>query len=111
MDTQNDNHNPLTHLTETTRAHWQKYRPMMYAALEASGNLEVSIAAAVQQTETAIESLMQQHGLSLLEAWEAVREEWILLPAEDDELEEEMSPVELWDDADDWDDDDEDTEI
>ena len=114
--------NPLTHLAETARAHWTQYRPRLVAELTAAGRLDAALAAAVTQTETAIEGLMTQHGYTLLEAWEAVREEWVLLPAEDDEEEEDAlfwdddDDDDDWDadddddDADDWDDDDEDAD-
>ena len=94
--------NPLTHLLETARAHWAQYCPRLVAELAAAGRLDAALEAAVTQTETAIEGLMTQHGYTLLEAWEAVREEWVLLPAEDDE----EDADDLFWDADDWEDED-----
>ena len=98
--------NPLTHLAETARTHWAQYRPRLVAELEAAGRLEAALAAAVTQTETAIEGLMIQHGYTLLDAWEAVREEWVLLPAEDDEEDRDREEDALFWDDDDWEDDD-----
>jgi hypothetical protein len=76
--------NPLTNLEETIRQHWRTYRPKMWAELEQAGELEERIQTAAERTREAVMRLTQQ-GQSLWEAWHAVREEWAILPAEEDE--------------------------
>jgi hypothetical protein len=76
--------NPLVDLEQTIRAHWQKYRPRMCAELAAAGELDDSIRAAAERTREAVLSLTEK-GVPLWQAWEAVREEWAILPAEDEE--------------------------
>jgi hypothetical protein len=87
--------NPLANLEETIRAHWQKYRPRMCAELEAAGELDDSIQAAAERTREAVLSLTEK-GMPLWQAWEAVREEWAILPAEDEE-EEVFLEESVWD--------------
>ncbi len=89
--------NPLTDLHATIRTHWQKYCPRRWAELEAAGRLDEAIAAAVQNTETAVDEQMQR-GHTLWEAWEAVREEWAILPAEEDEEAEDWIEPFFWED-------------
>ena len=83
--------NPLTNLEETIREHWQKYLPKMSAELQAEGQLETSIQSAAQKTRDAM-ALQMSKGMQFWEAWEMIREQWAILPAEEDydEDEEEM---------------------
>jgi hypothetical protein len=67
-----------------TREHWAKYRPQAFARLQQSGYLEEAIQNAIMQTVTAMAQIVTQHGLEPWEAWELLREEWILLPAEEE---------------------------
>ena len=99
--------NPLTHLDQTIRTHWLEYRPKMCAELEAEGKLDAAIDVAARQTSEAVLDLVRQ-GTPLLFAWEQLREEWAILPAEEDE-EETLMDVEP-DDEDDDDEDDDDAE-
>jgi hypothetical protein len=66
------------------KAHWQKYRPKMYKALQEKGTLHKHLNKAVDQTEEeyarAIENGMEPH-----EAWEALRENHLFLPSEEDQ--------------------------
>ncbi len=87
--------NPLTDLRATIRTHWQKYCPRRWATLEAAGRLDEAIEAAARNTEAAVDEQMQR-GLSLWEAWEVVREEWAILPAEEDEEEEDWIEPFFW---------------
>jgi len=75
--------NPLTNLRQTIREHWQKYRPKMVAQLTASGDLERLIETAATLTEEAVFNLTSR-GLPLWEAWMQIREEWAILPSEED---------------------------
>ena len=107
--------NPLTGLVQTIRQHWQTYRPAMCADLAADGRLEQSIQQAADNTRAAVDQLIDE-GMHFLGAWEAVREQWAILPAEgeDDDLglddvlaaifgpsieDDDEGP---WDDEDDW---------
>ncbi len=66
------------------KEHWQKYRPKMYKALQEKGTLHKHLNAAVERTGNeycqAIENGMEPH-----EAWEAVRENHLFLPSEQDQ--------------------------
>ncbi len=75
--------NPLTNLDQTIRAHWRKYRPKMCQQLEATGDLERAIQTARRLTEEAVMELTGK-GTPLYEAWMQVREEWAILPTEED---------------------------
>jgi hypothetical protein len=99
--------NPLTNLEETIRTHWLSYRPAMSAELEAAGTLDDSIRRAAANTKEAVQQLIDK-GHALLEAWEGVREQWAILPAEEVEDDEDDDPAWriLWatdeDEDDDW---------
>ncbi|MCL4299226.1 MAG: hypothetical protein KJ077_26060 [Anaerolineae bacterium] len=71
-------------LLKITREHWAKYRPRAFARLQQSDYLEEAIRNAVTQTMTAMAQMVTQRGLEPWEAWELIREEWILLPAEEE---------------------------
>jgi hypothetical protein len=100
--------NPLTNLEQTIRAHWLEFRPKMCADLEAEGKLDAAIDAAARRTSDAVLDLVGK-GTPLLFAWEQLREEWAILPAEEDE-EETLMDVEPDDDDDDEDEDNADDE-
>ncbi len=79
-------------LKNLAKGHWREFRPKMYQALQKSGELEKSLDLAVKNTVDAYRNVKQQ----LLEkgyepnqahqaAWELVREEWLLLPDEEQE--------------------------
>jgi hypothetical protein len=70
-------------LLEMVRQHWQKYRPRAFAQLQQMGYLEESIQTAVHLTLDALSQLISYHQMDPREAWETVREEWALLPAEE----------------------------
>jgi hypothetical protein len=76
--------NPLQNLEQTIRNHWLKYRPKMCQELAATNSLETSIQTAARLTEEAVLTLTSQ-GVSLWEAWMQVREEWAILPTEEDQ--------------------------
>jgi len=71
-------------LLERVRAHWQTYRPVTFKRLQNNHDLEEALQTAVQLTLTAMEQLVRQHRLEPWMAWELVREEWALMPAEAD---------------------------
>lgn len=75
--------NPLTNLEKTIREHWAEHRPQMVANLQAAGTLDKAVETAVTLTEEAVFALTSK-GTPLLAAWEAVREEWAILPSETD---------------------------
>jgi hypothetical protein len=74
----------LSSLGQQIKAHWQKHRPTMYAALQRSGRLPESLLAAQDLTTDALEHLLRQ-GVPYDQAWEAVREQWAFLPDEEDQ--------------------------
>jgi hypothetical protein len=69
-------------MVRLTRQHWSKHRPRLYAGLKETGRLEEMIRAAVSQTVEAMD-LMVSRGADPLQAWQALREEWILVPQEE----------------------------
>jgi len=81
--------NPLTNLRLQIREHWSRYRPKMFAEMEASGVLEDAIDNAAQQTEEAVLDFAANppEGISPAQAfwagWETFRNEWAFLPAEE----------------------------
>ncbi len=62
--------------------HWATYRPKMCRKLEARGELLDNVMAAARDTESAMADLMNK-GMKYHEAWEVMREEWVLLPDEE----------------------------
>ncbi len=78
--------NPLTFLDQKIRAHWLKHRPKMCAALEAQGKLEGAIEAATALTREAVLQLVAsgRGKVTLYEAWDMMRQEWAILPSEED---------------------------
>lgn len=73
--------------------HWREHRPNMVRELEAQGKLEEALYEAQEQTldemEAITERLETEQGLTVQQAhdqaWEIVRERYILLPAEEDD--------------------------
>lgn len=76
--------NPLDLLGHQIKAHWRRYRPKMYRALEESGELDKTVHAAQERTHDALSELVEQ-GWDWNYAWEAIRGEWAFLPAEEEE--------------------------
>jgi hypothetical protein len=86
--------NPLTGLRDRIAAHWQQHRPKMYRDLQRSGKLGEAVNAATRLTKTAYHDLTERNVPSD-QAWEAVRENWALLPSEKDVPELGTSPEEM----------------
>jgi hypothetical protein len=63
--------------------HWRKYRPKMYAQLFKSGELYERAEKAAQQTNKEYQDGIT-NGMLPHESWEAVRERYLFLPAEED---------------------------
>jgi hypothetical protein len=70
--------------------HWREHRPKMVRELEAKGQLQEMLLEAERKTKDEMAGLRTrfiQHGLTPQQAhdraWEMVREEYILLPAEE----------------------------
>lgn len=75
-------------------AHWREHCPQMVQELEAQGRLPAALLEAQERTLDEMESLMRhfrQQGLTPQQAhdqaWELVREKYLLLPPETTELE------------------------
>jgi len=75
-------------------AHWREHCPQMVRELEAQGRLPAALQEAQERTLDEMESLMRhfrQQGLTPQQAhdqaWELVREKYLLLPPETTELE------------------------
>ncbi|MBX3742561.1 MAG: TnpV protein [Akkermansiaceae bacterium] len=74
-------------------SHWREHRPKMVRELEAQGKLEEMLYDAQERTldemEAITERLETEQGLTVQQAhdqaWEIVRERYILLPEEDHE--------------------------
>ena len=74
--------------------HWREHCPQMVQELEAQGRLPAALLEAQERTLDEMESLMRhfrQQGLTPQQAhdqaWELVREKYLLLPPETTELE------------------------
>ena len=70
--------------------HWRQFRPRMVQELEAKGLLEQMLLEAEEKTKDEMDSLMRElrkQGLTAQQAhdqaWEMVRERYILLPPEE----------------------------
>jgi hypothetical protein len=66
-----------------TADHWKEHRPRMYQELVESGELEARAKQAVELTRDALAEAIA-HGMKYDQAWPAVREMWMYLPAEED---------------------------
>ena len=74
--------------------HWREHRPRMVEELEATGGLPAALLEAQERTAEEMERLMKEfrgQGLNGQQAhdqaWEILREKYILLPPETPELE------------------------
>jgi hypothetical protein len=76
-------------LMEMGRKHWRTYLPAKYKALQQAGTLRQELEAAAALTLDAMDQ-WQAMGVSLPEAWQATREQYLILPAEAEEDEEEI---------------------
>lgn len=72
--------------------HWREFRPKMVSELEATGKLEEALHEAQERTLDdlmELETTLVAQGLTMQQAsnqaWEMVRERYILLPSEDDQ--------------------------
>jgi cation transport regulator ChaB len=70
--------------------HWREFRPKMVQELEAKGLLHQMLLEAEEKTKDEMDTLMRelrQQGLTAQQAhdqaWEMVRERYVLLPPED----------------------------
>lgn len=82
-----ENPYPLDLLGRQIKTHWHRYRPKMCRALEEAGELDKAIYAAQERTHDALSELVEK-GWDWNQAWEALRQEWAFLPAEEEEDEE-----------------------
>jgi hypothetical protein len=63
------------------RAHWKEHLPTRYRQLQEAGTLERSLKAAAEQTYLEVSEL-EDSGFQPDEAWQMVREKYLLLPPE-----------------------------
>lgn len=75
--------NPLTNLRQQIRDHWAWARPKMTARLAAAGRFEEAVETAAVLTEEAVLEFTDS-GMSLLNAWDMVRQWWAILDTEAD---------------------------
>ena len=68
-------------LKETIRQHWEERQPKRFQRLEAEGSLADAIEEAYQRTLDAYGEAIES-GLSVEQAWDAVRELWEFPPGE-----------------------------
>jgi hypothetical protein len=73
---------PLGSLGLQILDHWRQYCPTMYRELKREGKLEERVYRAQEMTADAYVDLIQ-HGVPEHMAWEAVREEWAFIRAEE----------------------------
>ena len=83
----------LTRYGLMAEKHWREFRPKMVKELEAKGTLQEMLFAAQDKTEDEMDEIRRkliQQGLTPQQAhdqaWEMVRERYILLPPEDEEI-------------------------
>ena len=81
--------NPLTQYGRQAEKHWREHRPKMVRELEASGQLQAMLLEAERKTKEEMATLRTQlmkQGKTAeqahRQAWEFVRERYILLPEE-----------------------------
>jgi len=82
-------------------AHWKENRPALYQNLREAGQLRKSLEAAQDRTYLALakekEKLLDQGwepAQAAKAAWDLVKEEWVLLPSEEDQPELNRNPLE-----------------
>lgn len=68
----------------TAQDHWRECRPKVCRALEKRGKLDQAAKEAARLTRDARADCVLRN-MTWLEAWEAVREQWLLLPSEEDQ--------------------------
>jgi hypothetical protein len=80
----------LTQYGRQAEKHWREHRPKMVSALEASGQLQTMLLEAEEKTKDEMATLRTQlikQGKTAQQAhdqaWEMVREKYILLPSEE----------------------------
>ncbi|TLD71288.1 hypothetical protein FEM03_07085 [Phragmitibacter flavus] len=83
---------PLTGYGLMAERHWREFRPRMVRELEAEGRLQEALYEAQERTLDELmnlETKLEAQGLTVqqaqAQAWEMVRESYILLPSETDE--------------------------
>mgnify|MGYP003579608284 FL=1 len=83
---------PITGYGMMAEPHWREHRPNMVRELEAQGKLEAALYEAQERTLDellALEDKLTAQGLTTdqasRQAWEMVRENYIILPAEEDD--------------------------
>ena len=82
----------LTQYGLMAERHWREFRPMMVKELEAKGTLMEALFEAQEQTITEMETLTRKLETEQkltpqqaeTQAWEMIREKYILLPPEDE---------------------------
>jgi len=73
----------LSPWAEQAIEHWRRYRPSLYAQLFRNGELYARAERAAQQTNKDYLAGIDA-GMLPFESWEAVRERYMFLPAEED---------------------------
>src|SRR5712692_9997160 len=81
---EDDDHPVPEGWVEMAKEHWKMFLPKMYAHLEAEGKLEERAQRAAQFTADEMREAMKD-GCSESEASQALREEWIFLPSEEEQ--------------------------
>ena len=81
---------PLTQYGRMAEQHWREYRPKMVRELQAKGRLHQMLLEAEEKTKDEMATLrtdLMQRGSTAQQAhdqaWEMVREKYILLPSEE----------------------------
>ena len=86
------NHNRLGGWRSLADSHWQEHRPTMYRELVKAGKLQSALKEAAEATEREMDELMDA-GFQYHNAWEAVRQTYLLLPQEEGLDEDEDDPI------------------
>lgn len=71
----------LDRLGRQAKSHWKEFLPKRYARLEKEGSLTKALFEAQEKTHDELQSLIRD-GLPYNQAWELVREKYLLLPPE-----------------------------
>ena len=75
------------HWMHLARQHWKEHLPQKFKRLRDSNQLHEALRLAAEQTADLMEQL-QSEGFDQMQAWEMVRNEYLLLPPEADEARE-----------------------
>jgi hypothetical protein len=85
------NMNTLTQYGLMAEEHWREHRPRMVAEMERTGTLQQMLLEAEEKTKNEMDAIRRQliqQGLTPQQAhdqaWEMVREKYILLPGDND---------------------------